>query len=46
MQKAIKTIKDSVLKMYVMTDVALDPYSILGHDGIVKDGKIVNDCER
>jgi porphobilinogen synthase len=26
-----------------MTDVALDPYSSYGHDGIVKDGKIVND---
>jgi porphobilinogen synthase len=29
--------------MYVMTDVALDPYSSYGHDGIVKDGEIVND---
>lgn len=43
MQQAIKTIKDAVPQMYVMTDVALDPYSSLGHDGIVKDGKIVND---
>lgn len=43
MQKAIKTIKDAVPEMYVMTDVALDPYSSLGHDGIVKGGKIVND---
>lgn len=43
MQKAIKTIKDTLPQMYVMTDVALDPYSSLGHDGIVRDGKIVND---
>jgi len=27
----------------VMTDVALDPFSIYGHDGIVRDGKIIND---
>ena len=29
--------------MLVMTDVALDPYSSYGHDGIVEDGQIVND---
>ena len=43
MQQAIKTIKNVVPEMYVMTDVALDPYSSLGHDGIVKDGRILND---
>ena len=43
MQNAIKTIKDAVPEMYVMTDVALDPYSIVGHDGIVENGKIIND---
>lgn len=43
MQRSIKTIKNAVPEMYVMTDVALDPYSIYGHDGIVKDGEIVND---
>jgi len=43
MQRSIKVIKDAVPEMYVMTDVALDPYSIYGHDGIVKDGEIVND---
>ena len=43
MQKAIKTIKNAVPEMIVMTDVALDPYSSFGHDGIVKEGKIVND---
>lgn len=43
MQRAIKAIKDAVPEMVVMTDVALDPYSIYGHDGIVKDGEIAND---
>jgi porphobilinogen synthase len=43
MQRAVKEIKDTVPEMLVMTDVALDPYSSYGHDGIVKDGKIVND---
>lgn len=43
MQRAIKAIKDAVPEMVVMTDVALDPYSEYGHDGIVRDGKIVND---
>jgi porphobilinogen synthase len=43
MQKSIKAIKDAVPGMLVMTDVALDPYSSFGHDGIVKDGEIVND---
>lgn len=44
MQRSIKAIKDAVPEMYVMTDVALDPYSSYGHDGIVKDGEIVNDA--
>ena len=43
MQRSIKAIKDAVPEMYIMTDVALDPYSIYGHDGIVKDGEIIND---
>jgi porphobilinogen synthase len=43
MQRAIKAIKDAVPEMVVMTDVALDPYSIYGHDGIVEDGEIIND---
>ncbi len=43
MQRSIKAIKDAVPEMVVMTDVALDPYSEYGHDGIVKDGQIVND---
>ncbi|GHC44934.1 delta-aminolevulinic acid dehydratase [Ulvibacter litoralis] len=43
MQRAIKTVKNAVPEMLVMTDVALDPYSIYGHDGIVSGGKILND---
>jgi porphobilinogen synthase len=43
MQRSIKAIKDTVPEMYVMTDVALDPYSSYGHDGIVENGEIVND---
>lgn len=43
MQRAIKTVKDTCPGMLVMTDVALDPYSSYGHDGIVRAGKIVND---
>ena len=43
MQRAIKTVKNVCPEMLVMTDVALDPYSIYGHDGIITDGKIIND---
>jgi porphobilinogen synthase len=43
MQRSIKEIKNAVPEMYVMTDVALDPYSSYGHDGIVENGEIVND---
>ncbi len=43
MQRSIKAIKDAVPGMVVMTDIALDPYSIYGHDGIVKNEEIVND---
>ncbi|WP_018617268.1 porphobilinogen synthase [Segetibacter koreensis] len=43
MQRSIKAIKDAVPGMYIMTDVALDPYSSYGHDGIVENGEIVND---
>ena len=44
MQQAIKTVKDAEPQMLVMTDVALDPYSSYGHDGIVEDGQIINDA--
>ena len=43
MQRSIRAIKRAHPGMFVMTDVALDPYSKYGHDGIVKDGQIVND---
>jgi porphobilinogen synthase len=43
MQLAIKRVKSACPEMLVMTDVALDPYSSLGHDGIVEKGKILND---
>jgi len=44
MQQTIRAIKDAVPGMIVMPDVALDPYSIYGHDGIVENGLIVNDA--
>ncbi|HUH50940.1 MAG TPA: porphobilinogen synthase [Flavobacterium sp.] len=44
MQRAIKTVKKTVPEMIVMTDVALDPYSSFGHDGIVEDNEIINDA--
>lgn len=43
MQRAIKTVKNACPDMLVMTDVALDPYSIYGHDGIIENGAIIND---
>ena len=43
MQNTIKAIKDAVPEMIVMPDVALDPYSIYGHDGIIENGKVAND---
>ena len=43
MQKGIKLIKSINPEILVISDVALDPYSSYGHDGIVLDNKIVND---
>ncbi len=43
MQRSIRAIKEAVPEIVVMTDVALDPYSSYGHDGIVENGEIVND---
>ncbi|MBT8183454.1 MAG: porphobilinogen synthase [Eudoraea sp.] len=43
MQRAINTVKNTCPDMLVMTDVALDPYSSYGHDGIVIGGEILND---
>ena len=44
MQRAIKTVKEVCPDMLVMTDVALDPFSSYGHDGIIEGGKIINDA--
>lgn len=44
MQRAVKAVKEAQPEMVVMTDVAMDPYSIYGHDGVVKNGKVLNDA--
>jgi len=41
--EAIRTLKERFPQAVLMSDVAMDPYSSDGHDGLVKDGKIVND---
>jgi len=41
--RAVRAIKQSVPNILIISDVALDPYSSEGHDGIVQDGKILND---
>ena len=41
--RASRAIKDAGINIAIMSDVALDPYNANGHDGIVKDGKILND---
>lgn len=43
MQQSVRAIKHEFPDMVVMTDVALDPYSSYGHDGIVREGHIMND---
>ena len=42
--RAIRAIKDRFPEVMIMTDVAMDPYSSDGHDGIVENGKILNDA--
>jgi porphobilinogen synthase len=44
MQQAIRAIKSACPEMIVMPDVALDPYSIYGHDGIIENGDVANDA--
>ena len=44
LQRAIQTIKAKVPEMVVFSDVALDPYSSFGHDGIVENNTIINDA--
>jgi porphobilinogen synthase len=41
--RATRAIKAAVPEVGVMLDVALDPYNALGHDGLVRDGVILND---
>jgi porphobilinogen synthase len=43
MQRAIRALKQALPELVVCTDVALDPYSSDGHDGVVIDGRIDND---
>ena len=43
MQRTIRAIKEACPDMIVMPDVALDPYSMYGHDGIIKNGDVAND---
>ncbi|OQP47051.1 delta-aminolevulinic acid dehydratase [Niastella yeongjuensis] len=44
MQRSIRAVKEACPDMLVMTDVALDPFSSFGHDGIVEGSDIVNDA--
>ena len=44
MQRTIREIKNAVPEMIIMPDVALDPYSIYGHDGIITNGQVDNDA--
>ena len=41
--RTVKTLKDAVPELGIITDVALDPYTTHGHDGIIENGKVVND---
>jgi len=41
--RVVRDIKSNLPEMMVITDVALDPYSSMGHDGLVKNGEVVND---
>ena len=43
LQKCVRALKDALPGLTVITDVAMDPYSSDGHDGLMKDGKILND---
>lgn len=43
MQRAVRAVREAFPGMLVMTDVAMDPYSSYGHDGIVEDDEILND---
>ena len=42
-QKTIRAIKKRFPELILISDIALDPYTSHGHDGLIKDGKILND---
>ena len=42
-QRAVRALKENFPELLVITDVAMDPYSSDGHDGLVENGKILND---
>ncbi len=42
-QRALRALKQACPSLYLQTDIALDPYTTTGHDGLVVDGEIVND---
>lgn len=44
LQRTVRELKQALPELIVITDVAMDPYSSDGHDGLVEDGKIVNDA--
>jgi porphobilinogen synthase len=44
LQNTIRDLKDAVPELAVISDVAMDPYSKDGHDGLVENGQIVNDA--
>ena len=43
LQSAVRALKAELPELLVITDVAMDPYSSDGHDGLVEDGEILND---
>ncbi|MDA0947434.1 MAG: porphobilinogen synthase [Planctomycetota bacterium] len=42
--RALRALKQRLPELVLVTDVALDPYSSDGHDGLVVDGEVVNDA--
>ena len=42
--RTLKEIKSRLPESHIITDIAMDPYSSDGHDGLVKDGKVLNDA--
>jgi porphobilinogen synthase len=43
LQRTVRDLKEAVPELCVITDVAMDPYSSDGHDGVVRSGRVVND---